>query len=162
MVLRTNDHAARLEALGLKFGMTVVVRYQGKLYGHGDLQHCPREDIEHNLRALVKILRKENLARVHKDFVEGLYRHKTLSADEWGDEMWDALMIYEDEVFALDEDGSITGTIWAEHVEDWAARTGRSTKKAERVPNPPLVKRRGTGGRKGKTPEAGVSTPSMF
>ncbi|MDZ4263797.1 MAG: hypothetical protein U1B30_15880 [Pseudomonadota bacterium] len=162
MVLRTNDRAARLEALGLKFGMTVVVRYQGKLYGHGDLKHCPREDIEHNMRALVKILRKENLARVSKDFDAGLYRDKTLKQDDWGDEMWGALMIYENKVFALDEDGSITGTISAERVEDWAARTGRSTKKAERVPNPPPVQRRAPGSRKGKTPEPGVSTPSMF
>ena len=45
-----------LQKLNLRYGMTSVYYVNGKIVGYGDVNHCPREDIEHNLSVLAGYL----------------------------------------------------------------------------------------------------------
>ena len=57
MKRRHERHEERLARLNLRFGSTFVYFLNGVLVGYGDVIHCPREDIEHNLVVLAEYLK---------------------------------------------------------------------------------------------------------
>jgi len=65
----------KLLSLNLRYGMTSVYYVKGKIVGYGDVNHCPREDIEHNLSVLAGYLAKTGAKRggLGKAYDEDVY-----------------------------------------------------------------------------------------
>jgi len=98
----------RLEEMGLAFGATWVYRFAGQVYAAGDFNHCPREDIEQNIRVLTQILISKNLQSATKDYNDRLYlggQRKT----EIKQALTDLSRLYHETVYFVDHQGNITG-----------------------------------------------------
>lgn len=96
----------RLEELGLRYGAAYVYRIGGRLYAWGDFRHCPKEDIEHNIRRLTQMLLQEpGLAYIGKSYQADIYRHK--GQPEWSRIFREVIENYREKVWEVDQEGGI-------------------------------------------------------
>ncbi len=94
----------KLAVLDLRFGAVHVVRHEGKLYAWGDLGHCPQEDIAHNMKRLVALMRERRWPGIWKDAYEGVGQADAKEAG-FRKFMREAFSIYRETVWLLDEQG---------------------------------------------------------
>jgi hypothetical protein len=80
-----NEHTEKLNALGLKYGCAFVYKVGDRFYGWGDFgHHSSKEDIEHNLRVLKRMLIEKDLHWIGKAYDSDMYYGtRKLTEAEW-------------------------------------------------------------------------------
>ena len=106
-ISQSDEKDKRLAELNLKYGSAHVYRVNGKFLGTGDYNHCPKEDIDHNLKVLKEmIIKNPNLKSIGKDYDCGVYENKDL---DWKREVKTITQIYKDNIIDLTDQKSLSG-----------------------------------------------------
>lgn len=92
----------------MRYGATYVYRILGQLYSWGDFAHCPKEDIEHNIRKLTQMIQREpRFTYIGKPYTSEIYRSREKL--NWAQLVSQVRETYGESMFTINSYGDITG-----------------------------------------------------